>query len=102
MTLGWLVQKGTNLSEPIGINEGADKKIRAIIVPIANDNQPIHPHFGTHNNNNMTLRPQGRPRRIQLQQQSWSPAAPPTTLTQPEETVLDSSSEQTVLRITNI
>jgi hypothetical protein len=33
--------------------------ICAIIVPIANDNQPIHPHFGTHNNDNMTLHPQG-------------------------------------------
>jgi hypothetical protein len=75
--------------------------IRAIIVPIANDNQQSHPHLGTHNNSNMTLRPlrpQGRPRRIQ---QSSSPAAPTTTLTQPEETALDSSLDQTVLRITN-
>jgi hypothetical protein len=76
--------------------------IRAIIVPIANNNQPIHPHFGKHNNNKMTFCPQGRPRRIQRQQQSSSPAAPTTTLMQPpEETALDSSMEQMVLRTTN-
>jgi hypothetical protein len=78
--------------------------IRAIIVPIANYNQPIHPHLGTHNNNNMTLHPlhpQGRPSRIQQQQYSSLPAAPTTTLTQPEEAALDSSLEQTVLHITN-
>jgi hypothetical protein len=72
--------------------------ICTIIVPFANGNQPSHPHLGTHNNNNMTLCTQGCPRRIQ---QSLSPAAPTTTLTQPEETALDSSLEQMVLRITN-
>jgi hypothetical protein len=86
-------------------NPSASTRVRtrmlcALFVSIANNhNQPSSPIFA-HTTITTRLFCQGCPRRIQQQQQSLSPAAPPTTLRQPEQAALDSSLEQMVLRIT--